>query len=407
MSGTATRAAVALVAAALAAAALLRLSRPGVTPLVPAAPPPGVPVVTGVITRGPWIVRATRDSVTLRWWTAAPTESVVELGSPGGPTRDVAAVGSSNTRHRVTIAGLAPGTTYSYRLVTRGAGTRAPVGAPGTFTTAAAPDAPSVTFAALGDSGAGTREQAAVARLVAAETFDFFVHLGDVIYPQGDESRYDRLFFAFYGPFLASHALVGAVGNHDLQEPGAASWVDVFDPPRNNDEGSPFYSSFEWGDAKFVAIDSTGLFQLEGPWGAWLERELANNARRWLVLLLHAPLHCSDRHHGDDARLQQLWQPLLERHGVDLVLAGHAHMYQRTGRVKHSSTDPSYPGFVEVVSGGGGHVLYPVGGRTAVEPLVKEAAHHFVKVTLERDSLRIKAIRADGSVLDDATIPRR
>lgn len=231
------------------------------------------------------------------------------------------------------------------------------------------------------------------------------MHTGDVIYPDGNAAGYDSAFFPQYGAFLGSHPIFGAVGNHDLQQPNAQPYVSVFAPAANNPQKNPLYYSFVWGNAKFISIDSTGLFQSNGPWGNWLQSELANNTSRWLVVFMHAPLYSCDTTHGDDTTLQMLWQPMFEQYKVDLVVAGHAHIYERTGKIKRFSNDPNYAGWFEIVTGGGGASLYGITGTTAVAPIYKESVNHYTKLTFTQNAVQVKVVRADGTTAEDVSIP--
>jgi hypothetical protein len=80
---------------------------------------------------------------------------------------------------------------------------------------------------------------------------------------------------------------------------------------------------------------------------------------------------------------------LFASHGVDLVLSGHDHIYERgaAGAVKY------------VVSGGGGAPLYPIVTRTPTTSFA-ESAYHFIRFTLDGDALELVAYRPDGSILD-------
>jgi len=93
--------------------------------------------------------------------------------------------------------------------------------------------------------------------------------------------------------------------------------------------------------------------------------------------------------HGGDEKVREDLEPVFTRHGVDLVFAGHDHVYERTVPIK---------GVTYVVSGGGGKRLYPVGksARTACS----RSAHHAVLVRLDGGRLSLEAVEPDGTVFD-------
>lgn len=345
--------------------------------------------------RGPYLQAVTSTSVTVCWRTKAPSGSAVAWGKDrkkidGDPTPRAG-------EHRVTIHGLLPGESSDYEVVgTEGLG--------GRFTTAPAPGTP-FRAVVLGDSGDGSKEQLQIAERIAAEKLDLVLHTGDVVYPKGDDADYQAKFFAPYGPLLRSHPVFCAIGNHDLhysKDQKGEGYCNAFTTFANNPENSPFYYSFEWGDAKLVSLETDMLFKKTGAHLAWLERELASNTRRWLVVFMHVPLY-SPGHHKDSPELQATVGPLLEKYRVPLVLAGHEHVYERLGPVKKHSQDPAYKGWWSVVTGGGGAHLDKVIAPHADTAKV-ESCHHYVTLEVSPDALRLKAVKIDGSTLDELTI---
>src|SRR5581483_11834467 len=217
------------------------------------------------------------------------------------------------------------------------------------LTTAPGPDA-SFKAIAIGDSGEGSPEQMALAERIEKEDFDIFLHTGDVVYPNGGDKDYDTRFFPQYDAILATHPFFPTIGNHDMHKPDLGEpYKRIFHMVPNNPERSKLYYSFEWGCAKFVAIESYALFKQPGPHQEWLEKELASNERRWLVLLMHVPPWTTGPH-GDDVKLAAVLEPLIAKYHVAFLLCGHDHLYERGVK----------DGFAYVVTGGGGASLFPV-----------------------------------------------
>jgi predicted phosphodiesterase len=345
--------------------------------------------VPATVDRGPYVQGTTRSEVTIVWRTTAPTDSVVAYGSgtlascAGDPL-------ARETAHAVTVTGLAAGTTYTYTVSVA-------TGATHTFTTAPAPGAP-FTALVFGDSGQDTPEQFALARRLVLERSDLVLHTGDVIYPAGEASGYDPLFFAPYGALLASVPIFPVIGNHDLHAEEGKPYRDVFHVRANNAEADETYYSFEWGNTKFISIESCKRFRRPGPHMRWLEEELASNRCRWLVVAMHVPLY-SLGEHGDDPELQANLEPLFSRYRVDLLLSGHDHIYERGGPVKVDSTDPSWPGLRYFVTGGGGAALSAVLGSHPW-PSVARSEHHYLVLTFLEDAIVGHETRLDGTTGD-------
>jgi predicted phosphodiesterase len=350
--------------------------------------------------RTPYLQGTTHTQTTIVWRTVQPTDTVVEWATNTSFTGSTKSgnPAASETKHAVTITGLTAGATYSYRILTAGQVATYP----STFATA--PDVNVQAFTALvfGDSGQGTQPQYDLATQMAKEKFDLVLHTGDVIYPAGAEADYNPNFFVPYGPFLNRAPIFPAMGNHDQETANGQAYFDAFFVNPNNPAQDKRYYSFEWGDAKFISIETYVLFAQAGPHLDWLKNELATNTRRWLVVYMHVPLYSCGLH-GDSVTLQNLLQPIFEQYKVDLVLQGHDHNYERMGPIKKYSTDPNWQGTPYIVTGGGGADVYPT-ITTHPTTLFKEAAHHYTLLTFTHDAIRGKTVHADGTQGEAFTI---
>jgi predicted phosphodiesterase len=354
--------------------------------------------------RLPYLQNTTVTETRIAWRTETSTGSVVEWG-PTPALGQTAGNPQSNTReHWVTLSGLQPGTEYYYRIVDAGLPLTPRHQLQTAPDPAQAPSVDPVRFVVVGDSGMGNPEQHQIAALMAQEDAEFFLHTGDVVYPAGGFPaaivEYNKRFFEPYQDMLSEVTAFPVVGNHDLYGLFGAPFKQTFDVPRN---GSlifeELYYAFDWGDCRFLAIESNTLFQKLG-WGPhinWLENELRNNQRKWLIVYLHAPLY-SARKHGDNQDLINRLGPLFERYKVDLVLAGHDHNYERSIPVKQFNQDPNYPGLVHIVTGGGGAALRPVTPTPRTHVAI--SAHHYMRFSIQGDWIHGEAVDINGQVID-------
>jgi hypothetical protein len=346
-----------------------------------------VPKTAGsVVVRGPYLQATTRHGTTIAWRSAVPTSSLVRLaGKDSGAGKDVG-TSTLSVEHRVMLADLEEARTYSYSVA--GEVTTH------SFTTAPAPGAP---FRALvfGDSGVGSSEQHALARTMSRESFDIVLHTGDIGYPDGTDADFESGFFEPYAWLLPSKTVFPTIGNHDMGDDELArDYCADFETPADNEERSKLYYSFTWGCAKFVSIESSRLFKRPGPHLDWLARELASREVPWLVLLMHVPLY-STGPHGDSVELARTVEPLLVRNKVDLVLAGHDHLYSRGAK----------DGWTYVVTGGGGAKLYLVSYHHPW-PEVTESCHHYVTLDVSQGKIAGTMVRVDGSIGDRFEVAR-
>lgn len=259
-----------------------------------------------------------------------------------------------------------------------------------------------LTFAAVGDTGTGGRQAVGVATSMARayerQPYGLIAHLGDICYYGDIEKRFDDVFLRPYGPLLdAGVAVELAIGNHDGEVHYAEERLERIDTELRL-LGTParYYRSTH-GPVEFFYLDSSlpGLFgegssrQLE-----WLDDSLASSTSQWKVVCLHHPPYSSGRH-GSTPGAQEVLVPVLERHAVDLVLAGHDHHYERTVPLN---------GITYVVSGGGAK-LTPVrpSALTAVASSVLQHLH----VDVRGDRLTGRSFAPDGRLVDAFTLRAR
>lgn len=342
---------------------------------------------------GPYLQRVTGAEATIRWWNERDDAGVLTYGEAGRAGTDVTPTGGA--LRAVHLAGLRPGTRYDYRV--RG---EAGEGA-GSFLTDLGPNA-TITVGVLGDSGTGGDAQHDVARVLAGMAPDLVLHTGDVVYPDGSLCAYQAGFFDPYADMLPHAPFYPTAGNHDLQTDDGRPYGTVFDLPARDPGETNRHYSFDYGPLHVAVVDSeryAGGDPTEteiAAQRAWLEADLQAATRPWTVVVLHRPPYASTID-ADEPAVRAALTPLVAAHGVDLVLSGHAHNYERVGPVD---------GVTYVVSGGGGAELHGVaapGPRTAAVA----AVHHAVKLVVGPDTLVVEAIDRDGVVFDRAALPPR
>lgn len=300
-------------------------------------------------TRGPYLQNATPGAVSVRWRTAAPVVGRVSIGPAGGPyawTFDEPAAG---TEHEVRVTGLAPETAYAYAV--HGAGEPPePVSGARTFRTPPAPGADRpVRIWAIGDSGLDTPGGRAVrdAYLAwsGARREDLWLLLGDNAYDTGTDAQYQAGLFDPYAPLLARSPLWSTRGNHDYVHAGLANdYYDLFTLPAAGEggglpSGTEAWYAFDWGPVHFVCLDSEGSSRaLDSPMLEWLRADLAATTQPWVIGFWHHPPYTKGSHDSDDpadsgGRMRDMRErvlPILDSLGVDLVLTGHSHSYERS-----------------------------------------------------------------------------
>ena len=150
--------------------------------------------------------------------------------------------------------------------------------------------------------------------------FNFVLMMGDNLYGGDDPRDFERKFAQPYKALLDRQVkFYAAIGNHD--DPGRQILYDNF-----NMGGKTYYSFQPRNDVHFFALNSDYMDprQLE-----WFEKEISSSNSPWKIVFFHHPLYSSGRKHGSNIELRTVLEPLLIKHGVDVVFNGHEHFYER------------------------------------------------------------------------------
>jgi 3',5'-cyclic AMP phosphodiesterase CpdA len=230
-----------------------------------------------------------------------------------------------------------------------------------------------------------------MAELHAASPFDTVLLLGDNLYPDGDPAGLQEKFERPYAELLRSGMRFRAVlGNHDVKS-GRSAQINY--APFNMG-GRAYYSFAEAGGlVEFFALDSNAVDESQT---AWLEGALAASKALWKIAFLHHPPYSSGMKHGSSMSLRSALEPLFVRHGVAAVFSGHDHVYER---VRPQS------GVQYFVSGAGGQLRR--GGLDRSSPLFEagdDQVNSFIYAEVTPDSLRFRAVGADGRTLDEGAL---
>ena len=261
----------------------------------------------------------------------------------GGPTVREGA----NRMHEVRLCGvLAPETTYSYQVGGEGGWSQTY-----TFSTAPAPGSGgSVRVAFAGDSRGSYATWQSIVQAMDAEEPDLIVFSGDMVELGTIQSEWDSWFEAG-GEVIASRLLLGAHGNHEFL---AQNYFAQFGFPGNEQ-----WFTVRYGDLQLVTLNDTVREDADmATQAAWLDEVLGASTATWKVANHHQPAYTTSTNHGSNMDVRAAWIPLYEAHGVDLAVAGHNHLYERSLPILADAEVEAGEGVVYVVSGGAGAPLY-------------------------------------------------
>ena len=261
----------------------------------------------------------------------------------------------------MTITGLQPDTRYAYAIGYED--TQQAAGSDYYVKTAPVTGSKGpVRLWVLGDFGSGTDNQRAVYQAyrnaITTHPADLWLWLGDNAYAYGLENEYQQNVFSVYGPTFRNTPLVPSPGNHDYA--GSETnfnipYYNLFSFPQNGEAGGvpsgakSFYSS-NYGNVHLISLDSQGrqdglrLYDTTSTQVQWLKRDLEANRTSanpipWTIVIFHHPPYSKGSHDSDTEESMRLLRenltPIFERYGVDLVLNGHSHSYERTYRIRN------------------------------------------------------------------------
>jgi|GEM_PF-274335 len=319
----------------------------------------GILYVDPTLLRGPYLQMGNQDAFTVRWRTDFACKSRLEVGTSFGTYPIVVEDAAAVTEHEVRVTGLAADTKYYYRfgsdrVVLQGDTTNFCVTAP------ADGSHRRVTIAAYGDCGTNSSGNQAGA-LSAYRSFltsmgmqaaDLMLLVGDNAYNSGTDGEYQTGFFnAYQSNILKNHMLFPAPGNHDYanlsarQDDHNIPYLSIFSLPKFGEcggvaSGKEEYYSFNWGDVHVLSLDSYGeesnmrLYDTNGAQAQWVKADLAANTKKWVIAYWHHPPYTMGSHNSDNEgeliNMRQRFIRILERYGVDLIICGHSHDYERS-----------------------------------------------------------------------------
>jgi len=388
------------------------------------------------------LVRAslgTNGQTVLAKWKGLRTDDNLKL-----PKLHSAPVGTF--QYEATLNNLNPSTRYFYAVFD---GDRRLTPADSTYSFVTPPQAGTrkpIRFWVIGDGGTGRQAQADVHQAMLdfvrreKHPLDFWLHVGDMAYGTGRDVEFQSRFFESYDRSLRNSVCWPAMGNHEgftsKGATGVGPYYDAYVLPARGEaggvaSGTEAYYAFDHGNIHFICLDSHDLERKPtGAMAKWLKADLEKAKADWLIAFWHHPPYTKGSHDSDkETDLKEMRQhimPIIESGGVDLVLTGHSHIYERSmlmdgayatptvsenvilddgdgdpegdGAYRKSEGINPHEGTVQVVAGNSGQTL----GRNDSSPVMKRiiVEHGSVIVDVNEDTLTATMINRNGKTRD-------
>lgn len=338
--------------------------------------------------------RSTGNSDQIKWgYTAA-----FEMGIFNGASRN----GYEDTFFNYTFPTLLPNSTIYYELFDSNDNSWT---GQKTYATAPPINTPNFSFIATGDSRGGADVWNAISTLANAQQTNFTIFNGDIVADAGEPSQWNDWFDAGSN-FIEKNLVFHALGNHDALS--IPTYLNNFELPRSIPTGgTELYYAVSYGDAIIISLDS------EIPEDAvqynWLLQTLqANAGKRWKIVSFHKPFYTVGPHIGEMDDYFPTWWEAFDDYGVDLLLTGHDHMYERAKPINRhvSTTQPvsnygSGPndGRCQIVCGGAGAGLTELTSGWYIESF--KQSHNFCKFDVTPNTL-CGAVYDENNLLIDS-----
>lgn len=311
--------------------------------------------------RGPYLQSAGPTEMTLVFRTDGPCDGEVLWGLDRENFTFSRSITLSQTDHIARLRNLEPGTRYYYDARCDGLRITAGIRGSDRWFETAPPTGSNQPFRAwvVGDSGTGSFPQQTVRdaarRHWGDDTPDLFLHMGDMAYGSGTDSQFTLFFFGIYTDLLRNVATFPTLGNHEGYSSTSANqqgpYYDAYVLPTDGRlggvaSGTEAWYSYDWANVHFIVLDSHDSSRdPKGPMLSWLEEDLQATDQDWIVAYWHHPPYTRGSHNSDFERshidMRENALPILEAGGVDLVLGGHSHIYERSYLVQGGYETPS------------------------------------------------------------------
>ncbi len=305
------------------------------------------------IVAGPYLQNPTETSMTIMWITDQKCTCWVEYGQDGNANLKAihsqhGLIDADQTIHRITLAGLTPGQTYTYRVCSKEIQKFEPykvtygetvTGDYHSFQTLAK-DLSGVSFLVMNDIHQRDELFGPLINLAAALPYDLVFLNGDILGHLEDEPQIiDHILKPCSDLFAGETPFIYVRGNHETRGKFARMMPNYLATPQDR-----YYYAFDHGPVHFIVLDG-GEDKEDSHWAysglvdfdqyrqeqkVWLEKEIQTQACKnaaYRIVLVHMPPMPSEKWHGQND-IYQKWNPLLNTGKIDLMISGHLHNYQ-------------------------------------------------------------------------------
>jgi len=239
-------------------------------------------------------------------------------------------------------------------------------------------------FAVFGDLRSNPKMHSNISNLVNTHNPQFVILTGDITFKPDYQFWKDEFWVPSFSNLVRNVPFINAVGNHEDWSENTKAFLQgpIIDEPDNG------YYAINYGDIFFLVLNTEISVSKNSPQWKFAKENLEKSKSKLKIVVCHIPAFCGGGH-GENKNMKLMTSELFEKNGVDLVLSGHSHFYQRN----------FYNGIYHLILAGGGAPLYNAEIKDYVQKTVK--AHHFAIFDYDGNVLKMKVYDKDNQLIDE------
>jgi acid phosphatase type 7 len=345
------------------------------------------------ITRGPYLADPKTGEMSIRWEVDQKSSGRVYYGQDKSLKQSVKAVllGAQfdHFLYEAELKELSPGADYFYQVkVKRKRGTLGHFQAPPEL------DA-TCTFAISGDSRSNPQIFTKIVAGIAQTNPDFVISMGDLVADGGNYNQWNENYFIPAAQLIAERPFISTLGDHEAGGDDGALFEHFLFPDL---EYEKLWYSFDYGMVHFISLDYRHVDSEEMK--TWFQEDIQSSKGKWNIVFMHRPTYNLGGHRSFWGN--PVWPDLFQEYEIDVVFAGHSHIYERFHPVykgKAGNWSVTY-----VTTGGSGAGLY----EAVQHPVLAfaKSINHYADVHVSDEQFELRVYQIDGGLLDSLTISK-
>ncbi len=344
------------------------------------------------ITKGPYLAEPKANSIVVRW----ESDSLLAFNVGYGITKKLSNIklpsllGKINKRYlfEVKLSNLISGERYYYQVISDTIKSRISY-----FNTDVNENNP-FTFVVTGDSRSHPKIFAEIAKHINQDEPNLIISVGDLVRNGGVFEQWGKYFFNVADNVINHIPFIPSVGDHEAGEDDGDEgklFAHFFFPHKNYKK---LWFSYNYGNAHFVVLDFRYPYNKEMI--EWFKKDMTKSKMTWNFVYMHRPCYNLGGHRSAWGR--EIWPELFTEYNVDIVFAGHSHLYERFFPVRPTAK-PNAKAVTYITTGGSGASLYDIGKSTFLA--YTKSIHHYIVVKTVDNNIELKVFKKDGTILDE------